>query len=149
MSIKKIKFYLITNTTREFRVKAPNSFPNDLYRKYFPKYDPEDKTQTMTDQWKQIIHIMKTDYEFEELHDKKGDYIEAIYVNNYDSLQSKGKPYKPLQENLKNGNAVSINYTYIESNIDLKLDTLQEAIENKNYIKKNKCWINTILDCLW
>jgi hypothetical protein len=142
---KKIKFYLITNPTREFRVKAPNPFPSDLYRKFIPKYDPEDKTQTMTEEWKRIMHIMKTDHEFKELYDLKPDYIEAIYVKNYDSLQPKGKPYKPLQENLKNGNAVSINYKYIETNIDLKFDTLQEAIENKNYIK-NECWINTIVD---
>jgi hypothetical protein len=37
------------------------------------------------------------------------------------SLQPKGKPYKPLQENLKNGNAVSINYKYIETKLDLNI----------------------------
>jgi len=61
---KKIKFYLITNPTREFRIKAPNPFPSDLYRKFIPKYDPEIKPKRYTEQWEHIIDIMKTDDEF-------------------------------------------------------------------------------------
>ena len=136
---------MITNPTRVFGVEAPNPFPSSLYRKYVYKYDPEDKTQTMTERWKQITDILKTDHTFKELMDLKPDYIEGIYVLNYTNLQPKGKPYRPLQDNLKNGNAVSINYKYIETNIDLTFDTLQEAIENNHYIK-NVCWINTIVD---
>ena len=108
---KKIKFYLITNPTRVFGVKAPNPFPSDLYRKFIPKYDPE--TKQSSDEWDRIMAIMKTNPEFIGLENLKEDYIEAIYVKYYDSLQPKGKPYKPLQENLKNGNVVSINYKYI------------------------------------
>ena len=93
-------YYLITNPTREFRVHAQNPFPNDLYRKFIPKHYYEDGSQIgakITDEFKRLNKIMETDKEYDELTDKRMDYIEAIYVKHYDSFQSNRTPYKPLK----------------------------------------------------
>jgi hypothetical protein len=66
----------------------------------------------------------------------KPGYIEGIYIKHYDSLEPSSKKYNPLDEGLKDATKSSINYKYIETEVNIEFDTITEAIKNNNYIRK-------------
>ena len=90
---------------------------------------------------------MLTDDTFKDYYNKKESYINAIYISRSERIKKRRSSYNPLDEDLRDATKQSIYYRYIETNLNMNVDTFKEAIENKNYTK-NECWINSIYDVL-
>ena len=127
-------FYQVT--ARSFDIKAPKTFPTDIYRKHIVN-SADNK------QWKKIIKIMRTDKNF--AHKFEQGYIDAIYIIDYDMIPTNSKKYNPLDEELTNQDKFSIYHPYITTSINLPYEIFREALANKNH-KANECWLNAILD---
>ena len=112
----------------------------DIYRKFITNR-PEHVLL-----YDEIMTILETDKDFEKSYGRDGNLYrsDAMYIKHFDIMPTKGK-YKPLKEQLKNNDKISIYHRYIETAVNLEYDNLREAIENKNYVK-NECWINAITD---
>ena len=138
------KYYLINQ--RELTIEAPYPFPSKFYRKLIT-----DHREDIRANWEAIIDILKTDDDFKNWYNNVGDYINAVYIKDYDILdhnadkEYEASKYDPLDEGLHSVTKLSINYKYVETKIDMSANTFLEAIENKNYIR-DECWINTIVD---
>ena len=102
------------------------------------EYDDNDVSS-----WKQIIEILKTNDEFSESYYKSMGYVGAVYIKSVEQMPKANKKYKVEKQKLKDTTHSSIDYKYIETNVDMSFNTLKEAIENKKYIK-DECWLNSI-----
>ena len=120
----------------DVEVYAPNPFPKGLLNKYIVESDYE---------WNQITDILLSNDAFSEFFEKTQGYVKAVYVKSAEHIPKTKKKYNVEKEKLKDTTHVSINYKYIETNVDMSFNTLKEAIENKDYIK-DECWLNSIYD---
>ena len=123
----------------QYSVTIPREFPSTLIKQRITDTE-EDKKE-----WKQIISIMKSDAEFKKYYDLRESYINAVYIGRVERIKNRRSSYNPLDENLRDATKISINYRYIETNLNMNSSTFKEAIKNKNYVE-NECWINTIYD---
>jgi hypothetical protein len=120
------------------RVKAPNPFPKDLAGKFITLANHKEM-------FNRLLKIMLTDKNFEELYNSsKGEYIRAFEVTQVHRLESKRK-YQVLDEQLRDTRDISIYYRYVNTELNLKSNSLKQSLENENYIE-NECWFNTIHD---
>ena len=124
---------------RQYSITISQNFPSTLIKQRITNKKPD------ATEWRQIIRIMLTDTEFKTFYIKHLPYINAIYIGAIERLKKRSSSYNPLDENLRDATKISINYRYIETNLNMNASTFKEAIENKNYIE-NECWINTIRD---
>jgi hypothetical protein len=113
-------------------------FHKELLKKYIVEYDD-------ISSWNQIMEILLTNDEFSEFINKTMGYVGAVYIKSVEQIPKTNKKYKVEKQKLKDTTHSSINYKYIETNVDMSFNTLKEAIENKNYIK-DECWLNSIYD---
>ena len=91
------------------------------------------------------MEILLTNVEFSEFINKTMGYVGAVYIKSAEQIPKTNKKYKVEKQKLKDTTHSSINYKYIETNVDMSFNTLKEAIDNKNYIK-DECWLNSIRD---
>ena len=127
-------FYQVS--ARSFDVRASRRFPEDIYRKHI--INTKDNKL-----WKKALKTMLTDEFFRDKFAR--EYIDAMYIMNYDIIPTSGKRYRPLEEDLTNQCKLGIYNTYITTAVNLPCETLKEALENKSH-RANECWLNAILD---
>ena len=94
------------------------------------------------------MEILLTNDELSEFISKTMGYVSAVYIKSVEQIPKTNKKYKVQKHKLKDTTHSSINYKYIETNVDMSFNTfntLKEAIDNKNQIK-DECWLNSIYD---
>ena len=134
-----IPYYIYgTRKYRQFEVVSLK-FPRNLLKTYITNTE-EDK-----DEWKHILKIMLSDREFKKWYNIVEPYIDAIYIKSVDRIKRNKNKYNALDESLRDTEHISLNYRYIETNLNMSVDTFKDAIQNNNYIK-NECWINSLYD---
>ena len=130
-----------TDPHRQYQVKAPKIFPQKIVKQLIRM----DKTNQEAKLFKLGIQIFLTDDEFESFYDKKGTYIVAFKIFSVDSIVTTKSKHKPLDENLKDVQKISMNSKYIETKLDTSFNTFKEAIAKTPYTI-NECWLNTLMD---
>jgi hypothetical protein len=130
-----------TDPHRQYQVKAPKIFPQKIVKQLIRM----DKTKQEAKLFKLGIQIFLTDDEFESFYDKKGNYIVAFKIFSVDSITESKSKHKPLDENLKDVQKISMNSKYIETKLDTSFNTFKEAIAKTPYTI-NECWLNTLMD---
>ena len=115
----------------QYLVTVPREFPPTLIKQRITDTE-EDKNE-----WKQMILIMKTDDKFKTYYELRESYINAVYIGRVERIKNRRSSYNPLDENLRDATKQSIYYRYIETSLDMSVDTFKEAIENTNYFKMN------------
>ena len=95
--------------------------------------------------FKTVFKILDTDKNFKGMDAPLRDYIRAFKILSIDKMEtSRRRKRNPLDENLREGNLVSIYNNYIETELDIA-DTFKEAIAKKNCYE-GECWINALVD---
>ena len=79
---------------------------------------------------------MQTDTDFDKFYDMMGHYINAVYIKTAQRIRKRGATYNPLDEDLRDTTKQSIHYKYIETYLNMSVDTFKATIENKNYKKR-------------
>ena len=109
-------------------------------KQYANNYDSSDAFDAMVD-------ILRTNDECKNTLQSisQSSSIDALYLIKYlpDARKSKKSVYTPLNTKLQNSSeCVSMFSRFISTTLDVKRDTLRQAIENKTYIP-NECWIKS------
>jgi hypothetical protein len=88
---------------------APKKFPSEVFRKHAIDFRGNKL-------WDTAFKIMITNDDFKEMFDR--GYIEVIYIMEYDLIPTKGKKYKPTEEQLTDQLKISMYNPYITTSIN-------------------------------
>ena len=138
---------------RDLYIAIPFDFPKEFIKEYLFSsriWDPDTKKPSEKDidnylKFDRAMAILQTDHDFAEYCKNVEDYIDVIYIKKVEPNEPSTKKYDPYIDPVKDTSHVSINYKYINTNMDLSADTFHKAIELNHYVE-NECWINTIYD---
>ena len=123
----------------QLEVKAPNPFPQDIYKLLIRS----DKNNV---EFKKGMRILMTDKNSKEwIENKASSGLSGFKIRSYETLGDTGKEYDPLDEDLMDASNVSCNFNYMETLVNLDSKTFMESIRNNKY-RESECWINSITD---
>ena len=132
--------YFVQFASVQISVKAPKICPQNLIDKFITK-------KHQTKEFKDIVKIMLTNDDFKTMYEQNNQkvYLTAVLVLNATPTDNNEYHYDPVEANLQDTQRISMYHTYIDTPLDLKYETFQEAIKNNNYVEK-ECCINTLYD---
>ena len=140
---RRFKGYNVLGPPKDYKVQAIQPFPHPI-KEMIERYLDDGEyfneiIRTSNKVFADVVKMLLQDETFKDLYEQHGEsYIDAVYIVDATILNLKPKrSYNPVDEELRDGDKVSMYSKYIETNLDLSFDTFKDAIKNKAVYLEN------------